>query len=227
MIAASVSAGSDRHDVMSKRLLANIRRWIVESAQRGRLARNVHFTSIPMWTCRCRMLLLQLAAPLQQQPMHEPTVATWVCALMMLPYEMFTMPSRAGGGARRRKSNFQRLRHKLRDDDLIRRLIARASDLAQATEEQRGAWTAMTEMLVPDSDSDADCRADSSSAGSSPVHDSWSTTDCSDADSDGTRERELHIVPGDSDADAPTDSPAARAAAAVCERDAAAVLRAQ
>jgi hypothetical protein len=229
--AAEGAVASGRQREMSVRILSNIRHWVIEGRQRGRLAKKVHFSNIPLWVTRCRMVLQALAASLQQEPMHEPTVAIWVSALMMLPNEVFTVPSRTGGGARRRKNCYQRLKHKLRDDDLIRRLITRLSDHPQATEQERDAWNVMAQMLAPDSNSVSDSQSDSS-AGSSPAHglDEYNMTDFSDS---GIDAEITAAVPGMHASDeegaeqAPPHRRAAPTTAATRDRDIVAALRAQ
>ena len=117
---------SERHHLMSQRVLANVRDWVRRVVRRGRLASRIHFSSIPLWTVRCSAVLQALAASLRSEPMDERAVVGQVCALWMLPAEVLTVPARGGGGAGRRQNRQNRLRRRLEDDGLVRRLMATA-----------------------------------------------------------------------------------------------------
>ena len=43
-------------------------------------------------------MLMGLASALQETPMNETKVVTWLCVLWMLPQEVFTVPGRTRGG---------------------------------------------------------------------------------------------------------------------------------
>jgi Reverse transcriptase (RNA-dependent DNA polymerase) len=103
-------------------VLDNVRHWVRQTACRGRLAARVHFSAIPMWTLRCRMVLLALAASLRSVPIDVTAIVTHLSVLWMLPREVFTIPSRGGAAAQRRKYN--RIHRRLADDDLLSRLMS-------------------------------------------------------------------------------------------------------
>lgn len=168
--AAPACVISNRLSQTSARILCKMRRLTTEAVQRGRLAKKIYHTNIPLWINQCKKVLLPLAASLRQQPMLEPTVAQWVTALLMLPNEVFTIPSRTGGGARKRKAGRQRLRHRLSDAGLVPRVFARAAvDCQDAPDEQRDVpsqpdrwWP--RDYITTESDSDSDSESASTAA---------------------------------------------------------------
>lgn len=114
---------SAKCESMATQILANVRKWIRRTRPEHRLAGRVHYTAIPMWTLRCRSVLQALATALRGQPMDVHAIITNLCILWMLPTEVFSSPSRTGGGAQRRKSRHRRIHHLLSDDQLIGRMM--------------------------------------------------------------------------------------------------------
>ena len=127
-MAASRVPSSDRPAVLSELARRNLQAWVRESSGRGRLASRVHLSAVPMWTARCRTVLMGLAGALQERPMNETRVVTWLCVLWMLPREVFTVPGRSRGGKAGRKSRHHRIHHALSDATLLARLAARAEE---------------------------------------------------------------------------------------------------
>ena len=126
VLAAARAEPSARPSVLGASAQRNLREWVRQRSRSGRLAYKVHFTAIPMWTARCRTVLLALAAALQETPrMNELKVITLLCVLWMLPQEMFTVPGRSRGGKQGRRSRHHRIHHMLNDDGLLSRLAAR------------------------------------------------------------------------------------------------------
>ena len=142
---------SHRQQIVSERVLSNVRDWVRRTARRNRLASRVHFACIPLWTLRCQAVLQALVATLRAQPVDERAVIAHLCALWMLPAEVFSVPARTGGGKSRRKNRHNRILHKLQDVSLIRRLMDTALH-ASAISEAGGssgadAWTAMSAIM--------------------------------------------------------------------------------
>jgi hypothetical protein len=106
-------------------VLNNVRHWVRHTAGRGRLAARVHFSAIPMWTTRCRAVLLALAASLRSTPIDVAAIVTQLSVLWMLPREVFTIPSRGGAAAQRRRYN--RIRRRLADEGLLARLLSQVT----------------------------------------------------------------------------------------------------
>ena len=129
--AAARAPPSDRPAVLGELARRNLQAWVRERSRRGRLASRVHLSAVPMWTARCRTVLLGLAGALQERPMNEPKVVTWLCVLWMLPQEVFTVPGRTRGGKAGRKSRHHRIHHALSDATLLSRLAARAEGGAE------------------------------------------------------------------------------------------------
>ena len=175
--------------------------------QRGRLAKEIYHTDIPLWNEQCKQVLLPLAASLRQQPMDEPTVAQWVVALLMLPNEVFTIPSRTRGGARGGKSRRHRVRHRLSDTGLVSRMVSRmvapggVADCqdATATEKQRDVRATMLRMLSPDAVVSAGSGAESDS-------DASSSAGCSYNNSERRWPRDYITTESDSDSDSESAS---------------------
>jgi len=117
---------SDRPAALGESAQRNLRAWVRQRSQRGRLASKVHLSAVPMWTARCRTVLQGLAAALQESPMNEAKVITWLCVLWMLPQEVFTVPGCTRGGKMGRKLRHHRIHHILNDAALLSRLVARA-----------------------------------------------------------------------------------------------------
>ena len=109
--AASRAPSSGRAAALGGLAKRNLRAWVRARSGRGRLASRVHISTVPLWTARCRTVLLGLASALQERPMNEPKVITWLCVLWMLPQEVFTVPGRARGGKAGRKSRYHRIHH--------------------------------------------------------------------------------------------------------------------
>jgi hypothetical protein len=142
---------SHRQQIVSERVLSNVRDWVRRTARCNRLASRVHFACIPLWTLRCQAVLQALVATMRAQPVDERSVIAHLCALWMLPAEVFSVPARSGGGKSRRKNRQNRIQHKLQDVSLIRRLMDTALQ-ASAISEGDGssgadAWTAMSAIM--------------------------------------------------------------------------------
>jgi hypothetical protein len=73
-----------------------------------------------------------LAGALQERPMSEAKVVTWLCVLWMLPQEVFTVPGRTRGGRAGRMSRHHRIHHALNDATLLGRLAEMAEGVAGA-----------------------------------------------------------------------------------------------
>jgi len=157
---------SRRQQIVSERVLSNVRDWVRRTARRNRLASRVHFALIPLWTLRCQAVLQALVATLRTQPVDERAVIAHLCALWMLPAEVFSVPERTGGGKSRRKNRHNRILHKLQDVSLIRRLMDTALQ-ASAISEADGnsgadAWSAMSAIMESYPAANSRCATDTS-----------------------------------------------------------------
>jgi Reverse transcriptase (RNA-dependent DNA polymerase) len=121
--AAPVEVSSGRETTIGANVLANVRRWLRGAACQGTLIPRVHSAVIPQWTLRCRSALLSLVSVLRAEPMDETAVIAHMCVLWMLPNEVFAVPSRGGGKARRR-NRLNRIRAKLSDDAMLSSMMA-------------------------------------------------------------------------------------------------------
>jgi hypothetical protein len=128
VVAAPRVQPSERPAVLGESARRNLLAWVREGARRGRLASRVHLSAVPMWTARCRTVLQGLASALQESPMNEAQVITWLCVLWLLPQEVFTIPGRMRGGKAGRKSRHHRIHHILNDAALLGRLAARVEE---------------------------------------------------------------------------------------------------
>ena len=140
---------STRRDTMAASVLANVRNWVRRTVNHGRLAPEVHFSAIPMWTLRCRTVLQALAASLRPEHIDVREVVAHLCVLWMLPGEIFTVPSRSGGGSARRKNRHNRIHGKLNDDGLIMRMMQEVMRLKELTsaDAEADAWGSVTSVL--------------------------------------------------------------------------------
>jgi len=133
---------SDRPAALGESAKRNLLAWVRQRSRRGRLASRVHLSAVPMWTARCRTVLQGLAGALQESPMNEGKVITWLCVLWMLPQEVFTIPGRMRGGKAGRKLRHHRIHHILNDATLLGRLAARAEEVADPTAGSQGSHAA-------------------------------------------------------------------------------------
>ena len=122
VVAAPRMDSSDRMHVLGESARRNLREWVRQHSQRGRLASRVHHSAVPMWTLRCRTVLQGLATALRQVPTDVTRVVTWLCVLWMLPQEVFTVPGRSRGGKHGRKLRHHRIHYMLNDAALLGRL---------------------------------------------------------------------------------------------------------
>ena len=60
----------------------NVQSWVRANARRGRLVSRVHIAAVPMWTLRCRTILLRLSSALRAEPMDERLVLGCLCAFL-------------------------------------------------------------------------------------------------------------------------------------------------
>jgi hypothetical protein len=144
--AAPRAQSSDRPTTLGESAKRNLLAWVRQRSRRGRLASRVHLSAVPMWTTRCRTVLQGLACALQESPMNEDKVVTWLCVLWMLPQEVFTVPGRGRGGKTGRKLRHNRIHHILNDATLLSRLAARAEtrpDGAVESQDSDGAAAAV------------------------------------------------------------------------------------
>ena len=162
-------------------VMRNVRQWVRKMAGRHRLAARVHFSCIPLWTLRCRTALHSLAAALRADPIDERAIIARLCALWLLPGEVFSTPSRTGGGKARRKARHNRILHNLQDRDLFDRLCAQASAaaagcVASGDESQQQAWSTLSAMLQQSPASAAPSESDSGDDGDVDSDDNSRTT---------------------------------------------------
>ena len=151
-----------KYNTISDAILTNVRQWIRRMSPRSPLAPKVHYSSIPMWTLRCRSVLQSVVGALRAQPMDIHGVITNLCILWMLPAEVFSSPGHSGGGASRRRNRYNRIKRKLSDEGLITRmmkeLIARPSAAVDGPDAE--GWSSLASALnVSTSDPDLSPRS--------------------------------------------------------------------
>jgi hypothetical protein len=114
----------------------NVQSWVRSNARRGRLVSRVHIAAVPMWTLRCRTILLRLSSALRAEPMDERLVLGCLCAFWVLPMAVFTVPSRTGGGAAGRRRRIRRVHYHLNDERLVDEIMAAVLDTGREQEPQ-------------------------------------------------------------------------------------------
>jgi hypothetical protein len=105
-------------------VMADVRRWVRKTTSRGRLASQVHFSDIPLWTTHFRTVLQSLVRSLKAQPMNEKQVVGHLCLLWSLPGHVFTRPSKSRGGQGRRKRSYGFVHARLNDTEIVHKLLS-------------------------------------------------------------------------------------------------------
>ena len=221
---------AEQHDLMAASVTRNVQAWVRSHARRGRLASRVHMSVVPMWTLRCRTILLRLSSALQAEPPNEKAVIGCLCALWALPMAVFSVPSRNGGGASRRKQRIRRVHHRLNDEHLVDRIMSAVLPTSDSEQHAGGRRTESGTDDQQTDDSDADtcpllCAALSAATASPPgVHHhnermSWDgLTDAHTAQTETESESDHDVSLSSSDSDSggvSTAVPLGRKAASV------------